>query len=676
MEDGRRAQVTPEAAMAQSVLNSLVSMAQSGAYEEEEYDEASRAELYYEGTDEEDFEQFRKDFENQFTKDSFGKARPRTGDKYADELAFQQYKCVEFMACCGGRAANLAKTNYQQLLQAEEDSPHQADDAPPKTFFESFVRSIKNALGPPDSLVYWLQQSQGVELRSLTAEGFEAYLSDIMSYLQRVVSAKADILQNLAFQVQEGRLAGGLDLGGGDDDDDDENRRDVNAISRHGLAFTPIPRAALGRKRRQTGRRGNANNTLQAQQRQLAHEQAQMGVLREGLESALRKSVQEQQAGARTADSLDRQNGLLMERLDQAEARSLQQQIEVENLRDLLQHEREVKISGRNAVTAISPEGENLGPRERDSARTRAHDTVETGSFVRRPEEQKFEEASDTASYQARRTDTSVLPARRSGEVGGTGALARGVATASPLARRPGQPAQAFEEMDRLDSGSIRAPHPAELNAMMQLRRQQEGEQSSLLSASDVSSTDAQRELRLETELFALSAGLAQDAEWSEDSASVFALRASASDSLKRDRTVTPSRAPFLHARQVPVHPDPHSLWNRDSGAVEVLVLGEEGGGPGGGRAKEEAQIDLLREYVNERSASMKAERKILSSLANCGLSVQQPLQDPTLADLDIDNHFVCGIITNGVRRFSSAYVRRVKDGTRQHAAGNPFVAG
>jgi hypothetical protein len=118
----------------------------------------------------------------------------------------------------------------------------------------------------------------------------------------------------------------------------------------------------------------------------------------------------------------------------------------------------------------------------------------------------------------------------------------------------------------------------------------------------------------------------------------------------------------FGFVKKVPLHDDPHSLWNLDEGHAGVFVLGAEAGGEGdeedddkgrmGGAAE---QLELLQQYVGERLESTKAERKLVSGLGSCGLSVQLPPQDPTLADFDIDNVYVVGIIKNAVRRFESS---------------------
>jgi hypothetical protein len=45
------------------------------------------------------------------------------------------------------------------MQQEEKDSVCSKLDGPPSSFFDIFVRKIKNALGPSDALVFWLLQA-------------------------------------------------------------------------------------------------------------------------------------------------------------------------------------------------------------------------------------------------------------------------------------------------------------------------------------------------------------------------------------------------------------------------------------------------------------------------------------------------------------------------------------
>jgi hypothetical protein len=663
MGDSR--QVTSDA-MAHSLLKNLMVMAGAGtsSYDDEEFgDNASELrEIYYEGDDSEDFDAFRRDFESHFVDQAYGKTRPDTGDRYADELAYQKYKCVAFMKCCGGRAATLARTNYEQLLQAEADTPHGHEDPPPTKFFESFVRSIKSALGPVDALVYWILQGQQLELRSMTAEGFEELMADLLAFLQRLISAKTDVLKNLAFQVKEGRLSG-LDSSNGGVG----GAYEVNAIRRQGATATPIPRAVFRqRKGRTVGPRFTAAQRGVLRQREAVHEseKAQMQELQKALSAALRQSTAEREAGTRATDALDQQNDELMDRLAVAEGNEQNQASELISLRQEVLRLRRLKSSEQeekheepgpdpvvrevNAVLGERLErqrGEDTTGRGRDLIGADGDDraTAPAIAGLRPPLE------SDFAAMARRRFQTQVRPATTPlSDTSSSGAVRELGGEMAALTVVEGEN---FTD-DSSPNGSLYV-----LEARTRTAHQTGSPSTSAAVGTAPLAGPGIRQLNRIP--FAHSEIVGKGASRSFEKSAPRSFGEKVRHAVSAEGDSSPVQT---GSYPTPVDYDPFSLWNLDEGEANVLVLEEEEGEDNedeevkdelrGGGADE--QLELLQQYVDERLLSTKAERKLVSVLGGCGLSVQQPPQDPTLADFDISDAYVIALISHAVRRYDS----------------------
>jgi hypothetical protein len=545
MEEESVPQVSNEA-VGMAFMNNLLKLASQGANAEsaEEYYEDEQ--LLYTGAEDEDFTGFVKTFGTIFLEKVYGKQRPSSGNAYKDELEVQKYKCVVFLSHCGGRAKTLAQSTYDQLVQEYEDKNPTCDptEEPPTAFFDLFVRHIKTLLGPQDALVYWHLQSQGVQLKSLTAEGLEGLIADLVAFLQRLVSAKHDLLMNLKIQAKENRFAGR----GGDVSERDV--RDVSAIIGRNFA-TPVPAAAFRTRARRSRRTQDVAGTQVNQMARLAE--------------ALRASQEVQQ-----------------------------------------------RVTANN--TALAQENEELSQKWATQAQQWAAHVQATA------------EREKSLVAQLRGDADAALQRARAGQPSREAPIIS-VREAEKIAVRELSPSGSKLKVGRFES-TLETSSEASLGAPRQLQSSLQ-EVVTVVSDTDSLEDDGMRD--------------------------VHAVH------------VTPSFVPVmpmpavLGTTRAPAHPDANSLWNLEenggdiTGSVNVLNVRGDGDDENSDE-QEKVYSEQVKEYISKRLEGVKGERQLVNALGSSGISVQQPAQDPSLADLDIDERYVKGIIMNAVARFKSVY--------------------